>query len=324
MSNDTHFRVGFIGLGIMGAPMAGHVLAAGYPLSVWNRSPARADDLVARGATRAADPAELGATCDAILTIVTDGPDVRDVLLGPRGVAAGLDRRDDRRPLTIVDMSTIAPGAARQIAADLAAPGRRRGSAIDFLDAPVTGGDIGAQNATLTIMVGGDASAFDRVKPLLETMGRRVIRVGGVGDGQMVKACNQICCALNMIGLCEAMALARKCGIDAATMLDVVGSGAGGSWALSNLGPKIAVGDLKPAFMIRLIQKDLRAVMDAALAAELPLPGTELARKLFSAVEAESGGGDLGTQAMIRAYERLGGFRMGGVYHGPTTREDDN
>lgn len=301
-------RVGFVGLGIMGRPMAGHILQAGYPLSVWNRTPTKADVLVAGGARLAADPATLAAECDVLLTIVTDAPDVEEVLFGDRGVLRAIEigsrARMGTEPLTVIDMSTISPLAARRIAARLADEG------ISFLDAPVTGGDVGARSAALTFMVGGDAGVCERFRPLLGTMGKRIIHVGPHGAGQMVKACNQILCAVNLIAVCEALSLARKNDIDLQKMLDVVTSGAGGSWSLANLGPKIVAGDLNPAFMIRLIQKDLRAVMDSAAACDLPLPGTALAAQLFRAVEA-IGGAELGTQAMIQAYERLGNFRLG-------------
>jgi 3-hydroxyisobutyrate dehydrogenase len=201
----------------------------------------------------------------------------------------------------VIDMSTISPDATRDFAARLAARG------VALLDAPVTGGDVGARNATLTIMVGGEKAAFDRVRPLLEKMGRRVVHVGESGAGQTMKACNQILCAVNMIGVCEALTLARRSGLDLGQLIETLSTGAGGSWALQNLGPKIAAGDLQPAFMIRLIQKDLRIVQAAADRLRIPLPGTALSQQLFRAVEAEPAGGDLGTQAMIKAFERLAG-----------------
>jgi len=294
--------VGFIGMGIMGRPMAGHVLAAGYPLSVWSRNARQSEELTAGGARRATDPAALAAACDILITIVTDGPDVEEVLFGATG-AAGTNAAARGRPLTVIDMSTISPVAARRIAARLGERG------IEFLDAPVTGGDVGARNATLTIMAGGEAATFEQCRPLLETMGKRIVHVGPHGAGQMVKAANQILCAVNLIAACEALSLSRKSGIDLTRMLEVVTSGAGGSWSLANLGPKMVAGDLAPAFMVRLIQKDLRAVMESAAAVDMPLPGTALAMQLFRAVEA-AGGAEQGTQAMIRAYEQLGQFRM--------------
>ncbi len=284
--------VGWIGLGIMGAPLAGHILRAGHPLLVYTRTRERAAPLVAQGASWCESPAAVARRCDVLLTMVTDTPDVETVLFGVDGALQGL-----RSGAIVVDLSTISPDAARVMAARLAEQG------VTLLDAPVTGGDVGARNATLTIMVGGPADAFERVRPLLERLGKRIVHVGPSGAGQALKACNQVLCALNMVGVCEALMLARRAGIDPRLLVDTLQHGAGGSWALANLGPKINAGDLQPAFMIELIQKDLRIVQDAAARLGLPLPGVALAQQLFRAVEAQPGGGKLGTQALIRAYE---------------------
>lgn len=286
--------VGFIGLGIMGAPMAAHLLSAGYRLFLHTRTRAKAEPLLAAGASWCDSPAEVARACRILCTNVPDTGDVEAVLFGSRGAAAAL-----QPGAIVVDFSTISPQATREFAARLAQAG------VTLLDAPVTGGDVGARNATLTIMVGGDAAAFGEVEPVLRRLGRKIVHVGAIGSGQSLKACNQILCALNMIGICEALSLARTAGLDPRLVIDVLGGGAGGSWALSNLGPKIVEGDLKPAFMIKLIQKDLRIVQEAAQRANLPLPGTALVQQLFRAVEALPGGGELGTQAMIRAYEAL-------------------
>lgn len=306
--------IGFIGTGIMGEPMAGHLLAAGCRLFVHNRTKAKAGPLIERGATWCESPAEVARHCRILFTIVTDTPDVESLLFGhgrAGATRAGTETRSTGEAAAahlapgsiVVDMSTISPDATRDFAARL----RERNVAL--LDAPVTGGDVGARNATLTIMVGGERAAFERVRPLLEKMGRRIVHVGESGAGQTMKACNQILCALNMIGVCEALMLARRSGLDLGQLIETLSTGAGGSWALQNLGPKIAAGDLKPAFMIRLIQKDLRIVQDAAERLRIPLPGTALSQQLFRAVEAEPGGGELGTQAMIRAFDRLSGER---------------
>jgi 3-hydroxyisobutyrate dehydrogenase len=288
--------IGFIGLGIMGAPMAGHLLEAGHPLAVHTRTRSKAEPLLQRGAMWCDTPAEVGKRCSLLLTIVTDTPDVEAVLVGPHGAAETLPAG-----YCIVDLSTISPEVTRALARKLA---ERQ---ITLLDAPVTGGDVGAKNATLTIMVGGPAEAFERVRPVLELMGKRVVHVGPSGYGQTLKACNQILCAVNMIGVCEALMLAERSGLDPAVAIETLASGAGGSWAWSNLGPKIVGRDLEPAFMIKLIQKDLRIVQSAAQDLRLALPGTALAQQLFRAVEAEPGGGERGTQAMIRAFEKLAG-----------------
>ncbi len=288
--------VGFIGLGIMGQPMAGHLLRAGHRLFVHTRTASKARALLDDGAEWCDTPADVARQCDLLLTIVTDTPDVEAVLFGPDGAAAQL-----RPGSCVVDMTTIRPDATRTFADKLAARD------VTLLDAPVTGGDVGARNATLTIMVGGEQAAFERVRPVLELMGRRIVHVGPSGSGQTLKACNQILCAVNMIATCEALTVARRAGLDLDTAIETLSSGAGGSWALANLGPKIAAGDLAPAFMIELIQKDLRIVQDAAQRLRVALPGTALAQQLFRAVEAEEGGGKLGTQAMIRAIEKLAG-----------------
>lgn len=288
--------IGFIGLGIMGRPMAGHLLAAGHPLHVYTRTRATADEIVNQGATWCDSPAEVGRQVELLFTIVTDTPDVEQVLFGPQGAAETL-----RPGSIVVDMSTISPDRTREFAKRLAE------REVTLLDAPVTGGDVGAQKATLTIMVGGEQAAYERVQPILARMGRTIAHVGPSGSGQALKACNQILCALNMIGVCEALSLARQSGLDLAAALDTLSGGAGGSWAWSNLGPKIAAGDLQPAFMIKLIQKDLRIVQDTAQQLNIPLPGTALAQQLFRAVEADHDGGNLGTQAMIRAFDKLAG-----------------
>lgn len=274
--------------------MAGHVLRAGYPLCVYTRTAAKAEPLLDQGATWCDSPAEVGRRCSVLITMVPDKPDVEAVLFGPRGAASTL-----AEGACVIVMSTISPEATRQFADGLADYG------VTLLDAPVTGGETGARDAALTIMVGGDAAAFQRVRPILETMGKPVVHVGPSGSGQMLKACNQILCAVNMIAVCEALTLARQAGLDPEHLTDTLSSGAGGSWALANLGPKIVDGDLAPAFMVKLIQKDLRVVQAAAQALGVPLPGTALAQQLFRAVEAEQGGGELGTQAMIRAYDKL-------------------
>jgi 3-hydroxyisobutyrate dehydrogenase len=289
-------RVGFIGLGIMGSPMAGHLRAAGFPLAVYSRTRRKAEALLAAGARWCETPGEVARNCDVLMLNVTDTPDVEAVLFSASGAADELVRA-----AVVVDFSTIRPDAAREFATRLAAKG------VSLLDAPVTGGQLGAQNATLTIMVGGERAAFERVRPLLEKLGKKIVHVGPSGSGQALKACNQILCAVNMIGVCEALMLAKGCGIDPALAIETLAGGAGGSWAWSTLGTKIVAGDLKPAFMIKLIQKDLRIVQDAAEKLKLPIPGTALAQQLFRAVEGMPGGQELGTQAMVRAFEALAG-----------------
>ena len=286
--------IGFIGLGIMGEPLARHLLHAGHQLHVHTRTAAKASALLEQGARWCADPAEVGRNCTLLITMVTDTPDVEAVLFGPQGAAETLPHG-----ACVIDLSTISPEATRTFAQNLAERG------ITLLDAPVTGGDVGAQNATLTIMVGGEREAFERVRPVLELLGKRIVHVGPSGSGQTLKACNQILCAVNMIGVCEALTLASRSGLDLDQAIETLSSGAGGSWALANLGPKIAATDHAPAFMIKLIQKDLRIVQAVARTLHIALPGTNLAQQLFHTVEDEPDGGSLGTQAMIRAFDTL-------------------
>lgn len=285
--------VGFIGLGIMGAAMARRLVEAGHGVTVYNRTASKTAPLVQCGARPAATPRQCAQQANVVFSIVTDAPDVEEVLLGPQGAALGA------RPGTLfVDMSTIDPEAARRIGRRL----RERG--LGFLDAPVTGGDVGAREGTLSILAGGEPADLERVRPLFEVLGKRITHCGPLGAGQTVKACNQILCALHMVGLCEALLLAGRSGVDPALVVEALGPGAGGSWALEKLGPRIARGDFAPGFMIDLLQKDLRIVLEAAGRLGLPLEGVRLARRLFDDNQAH-GEGRLGTQALFKTYERL-------------------
>jgi 3-hydroxyisobutyrate dehydrogenase len=292
-------RIGFIGMGIMGRPMARNLLKAGYELTVYNRTAERARELAADGARVAASPADCARGNDVVITIVTDSPDVEAVLLGERGAVSGA------KPGTVfIDMSTISPDVTRSLHARL----KERG--MHFLDAPVSGGDIGAQRGTLTIMVGGDDDVFERVKGIFEPMGKRITHVGPSGAGQVTKACNQILCAVNLLGVCEALALAHRSGLDLRKMHQVVTGGAANSWSLENLGKSLIEGNYNPGFMVKLIQKDLNIVLDAARRLKLPLAGTALCHQYFRSNEA-AGEGELGTQAMAKTIERLGNFHLG-------------
>jgi len=301
-TNTTPPTLGYIGLGIMGEPMARNLMNAGYSLVVYNRTATKGDALVANGAARADSPAEVARQVggDGVVFLnVTDTPDVEHVLFAEdtglvHGAAEGL---------VVVDHSTIAPLATQDFAKRLAERG------VTLVDAPVSGGDVGAQNGTLSIMCGGDEDAFNRVRPLLDVVGKSVVRLGGPGMGQACKACNQVAVVNALVGVCEAAALAKKVGLDVEKMLQVVGGGAGGSWQITNLGPKIAVGDHAPGFMVDLVLKDLGIVADTARGVGLPIPGTATAHDYFRSVE-QAGGGKLGTQAMARALEQAGGFRF--------------
>jgi len=286
-------RAGFIGLGIMGGPMAANLLKAGFEVTVWNRSPQKMGPLLDLGAKAAGSPAGVASASEVTVSCVTNSADVEGVALGPGGVIEGA------APGSIyVDCSTIAPGTARHVAAKLAEKG------VAMLDAPVSGGDVGAKAGTLAIMVGGEADVFERCLPVLQAMGKTIVHVGPSGAGQVVKLCNQVAGGLNLLAAAEAIQLARRSGVDPAKMLEVVSAGAAGSWMLTNLAPRAVNGDYAPGFMVDLMQKDLRLVLDAADETHTPLPGSALVSQLFHAIQAEGRGRD-GTQALVDAVAKL-------------------
>ena len=293
-------RVGFIGLGIMGGPMAGNILKAGFPVTVWNRNAARAEPLGQAGAAVAASPREVAAQSDIIITMVTASDDVRQVTLGEEGIVHGA-----RPGAVVVDMSTISPQVTREIAEALQARG------IAMLDAPVSGGDVGARNATLSIMVGGDAAVVERVRPVFEAMGKKITHIGPNGAGQTCKLVNQILVVGNNMAMAEALTFATRAGVDVGRVLEAVSGGAAGSWQLSNLGPRILKRDFAPGFSIRNQQKDLRLALEAADQMGLPLMGTSLIHNLFRVLEAD-GLADEGTQALVKALEKLTGVTVEG------------
>ncbi len=289
-------RLGAIGLGIMGAPLVSHLQRAGHAMAVHTRTRARAAMCEAAGGRWCDSAADVASQSDVVFINVPDTPDVEAVLFGERGAALRLAPGS-----VVVDHSTISPEATRGFSDRLARQG------VALLDAPVTGGEAGAKAGTLTIMVGGDAAAFERVRPLLAIYGKTILHVGACGAGQTLKACNQILVAVNMIGVCEALLLAERAGLDVQRVHETLGGGSGGSWAWSVLGAKILAGDFQPAFMIKLMQKDLRIVQEAAGPLGVPLPGVATAQQLFRAVEALPGGPELGTQALMLAFRRLAG-----------------
>jgi 3-hydroxyisobutyrate dehydrogenase len=293
--NIMNPKIAFLGLGVMGGYMAANLARAGYSVNAWNRTPHRPSVDVARqgGATVVSSIHEAVQTADIVFSCVSDVPDVEEVILGTGGVG------EFAKPgALVIDISTIGPNAARKIGAEL----QKRH--LRFLDAPISGGDIGAKNGTLTIMVGGNVSDFEESKPLLSVLGKTIRLCGPIGSGQAVKLCNQVLAALHMVGLCEAMQLAQQQGIDPNLIIEVCSTGAAGSWALSNLGPKIAESDFQPGFMIKHMLKDLRLVQQSLQSSGQVLPGVEMADYLFQLVQAlDAGtGGEQGTQAMIRAY----------------------
>jgi 3-hydroxyisobutyrate dehydrogenase len=280
-------RIGFLGLGIMGASMAHNLLKAGFDLTVWNRTASKAAALHAAGASVGAHPADVAASVDVVCINVTDTPDVEAILLGDDGVIHGA-----RPGLIVIDHSTVRPDSTRAFAERLVKVG------VTLLDAPVSGGDVGAKNGTLSIMVGGDSKAFEKCMPVFRAVGKTITHVGESGAGQVCKACNQIAVLTTLAGVCEALNYAKKNGLDQQKMIDVVAGGAGGSWQLANLGPKILAGDLKPAFRIDLALKDLRIVEESAAASGAELHAIVEARKYLERVR-DAGGAMLGTQAMI-------------------------
>lgn len=286
-------RIGVIGTGIMGEPIARNLLRAGFAVSVHNRTRSRADALIAAGATWCASSAEATAASDVVVSIVPDSPDVESVYLGAGGVVEGV-----RAGHVCIDMSTVDPALERRIAE------RIRGRGGEYFDAPVSGGRTGAETAKLAIMVGGEASALQTVRPVLEAVGSTIVHCGPVGHGQLAKLCNQILVGLNLLAVSEAVVFAKRAGLDPETMLAAVSKGAAGSWALDNLGPRMIRRDFKPMFMVDLQQKDLRLVLGAAREGTLSLPGTALVSQLLTSNQA-AGEGREGTQALVKTLERL-------------------
>jgi 3-hydroxyisobutyrate dehydrogenase len=286
-------KVAYLGLGIMGAAMAINLRKAGFEVIGWNRTPTRPGVESARSeGVQIVDTVEEAVSqVDYVFACLGDVPDVEQVLLGDVKNFA-------RKNAVIVDLSTIGRAAAVHLHEDLAKAGLR------FLDAPVTGGDVGARQGTLTVLVGGEKSTFDEVLPLFEAVGKNIVYCGKAGSGQAMKLCNQVLCAINMIAVSETFSLADEMQIDKNLLLDALGSGAGASWALSNLGARVANGDFKPGFTLEHMLKDLRLIDENV--DDCNLPGVDLARKLFE--QAGQLGGEAGfrqgTQAMFRAYDK--------------------
>jgi len=294
-------KVGLIGLGIMGAPQARNLLKAGFTLTVATRTPGKAEKFTAESSslgsvTAVSTPAEVASMSEIIITMVTDSPDVVAVARGEQGIFATA-----KPGSIIIDMSTISPQVTRELAEEAKSKG------LFWLDAPVSGGEKGAIEGTLTIMVGGETEALERARPVLEAMGKRITHFGAVGNGQSAKLCNQIMTAVNMLSVCEALTFGAKAGLDLATLHQALTGGAANSWSLEILGKKMIDRDFKPAFMVKLQQKDLRLVLEAANSNHTPLPAASLAAQMFAVVEAE-GRGDDGTQSLLRVFERMAGL----------------
>ena len=278
--------VGWIGLGIMGKPMARNALRAGFPVVVWNRSRAPVAELVAEGALEAATPRDVAERSDVVVTIVTDSPEVEQVVLGEDGVAAGI-----RPGAVYVDMSTIAPGAERRIAVEIVSRGGRA------LDAPVSGGEQGAIAGTLSIMVGGDQATFDELEPLFSVLGKNVVRIGESGAGQIAKACNQIVVALTIEAVAEALALAEACGVDPARVRNALLGGFAQSRILDVHGERMIARNFVPGFKSSLHRKDMRIVDATAREASLDLPGARLVLERFDQL-CDRGDGELDHSAL--------------------------
>ncbi len=286
-------RLSFIGLGIMGGPMAGHLLTAGHPLVVHTRTQSRANELLTRGATWAPTPADAASGADVIFLCLPDTPDVEAVLLGDQGVIDGA-----KAGAIVVDHSTISPASTREMAEKL------RGREITLLDAPISGGDVGAKNATLSIMVGGDTQPFAMVEPLLRLMGKTITHCGDSGTGQLTKLVNQILVTVTNLATCEALNFANKNGLDLAKTITALAGGAAGSWQWANLGPRMIKNDFAPGFTIDLQQKDLRLVLEAAQTSGSPVLAASLVHQLFTSAQA-MGNGKEGTQALFKVVQAL-------------------
>ncbi|ABO66267.1 oxidoreductase [Geobacillus sp. 47C-IIb] len=287
---DSMKTIGFIGLGVMGKSMARHLLKAGYPLLVHTRTKEKALDLLEEGAVWKETVADLAREADVVMTMVGYPHDVEQVYFGEGGIL------EQARPGTyVIDMTTSTPTLAQAIYE----AAKQKG--IHALDAPVSGGDIGAREGTLTIMVGGDEEVFLACKPILEHLGTNIILQGKAGAGQHTKMCNQIAIATNMIGVCEAMAYAKKAGLDPFRVLESIAKGAAGSWSLSNLAPRMLTGDFAPGFYIKHFIKDMKIALEEAERMNLPLPGLALAKSMYEEL-AQAGEENSGTQALYKRY----------------------
>ena len=286
-------RIGWVGLGVMGVPMCGHLLRQGYSLTVFTRTPAKAAKLLSEGAKWAEAPAAVAEASDVVFTMVGFPADVREVYLGGTGLLKGA-----RAGGLLVDMTTTAPSLAREIFEASALQG------VATIDAPVSGGDVGARNATLSIMVGGERKSVDTIMPMLRALGRSIVYQGGPGMGQHAKLCNQIVIAGTMVGVCESLLYGYKAGLNLETMLASISAGAAACWTLTNLAPRILERNVNPGFLVDHFLKDMAIALDEARRMELALPGLGLVQQLYLAVQSH-GYGKCGTHALMLALERL-------------------
>jgi 2-hydroxy-3-oxopropionate reductase len=291
-------KIGYIGLGIMGGAIAHNLMKAGHELVVHNRSQSIVQQLVSEGAKAASSPQEVAQQVDFVFTNLPDSPDVEKIALGENGIIHGA-----HEGLIFIDNSTIKPETARMVAAKLAEVG------IAALDAPVSGGDVGARNATLTIMVGGTQEAFNKTLPIFQAMGKAAVLVGDSGAGQIAKACNQIIVGAQMVALAEALIMAQKAGVDPSRMVDAIKGGAAQMWTLDVKPPRLFAGNRTPGFKAHMQHKDLGIVLDTAKTYGVPLPVTSIIQQLYTAL-LETGGRDLDNSAVIAVYEALTGIHL--------------
>lgn len=283
-------KIGFIGTGVMGASMAGHLIKGGHEVAVYNRMKAKAEQLLSLGALWKDKPSEVAQFCDVIITMVGYPKDVEEVYFGEQGIL-----ENAKTGTYVVDMTTSSPKLAQRIYNAAKAKG------LKALDAPVSGGDVGAKNANLSIMVGGDAEAVEALRPIFSLMGPTLHHQGGAGAGQHTKMCNQIAISGTMLGVCEAVAYAEKAGLDPAKVLHSISSGAAGSWTMTNLAPRMIACDDKPGFYIKHFIKDMRIALESAQEMGLMTPGLKLVKEIYDEL-AERGMENKGTQALIQFY----------------------
>lgn len=284
-------KIGFIGIGVMGKSMADNLLKAGYNVMIYTRTKQKAESLLAKGAKWFDSAMDLAKNVDVVISMVGYPKDVADIYLDENGVIKNLKPNS-----TIIDMTTSSPKLAQEIYTEA------KKYEIKALDAPVSGGDVGAKNATLAIMVGGDKEVYEEVLPIFEAMGKTICYFGKVGSGQYAKMSNQIAIASNMMGVCEAIAYAKKCGLNPEDLLNVISTGAAGSWSLSNLAPRMLKGDFAPGFFIKHFIKDMKIAIESAEEMNLDLPGLKLAKSLYEKL-AENGYENDGTQALLKYYD---------------------
>ncbi len=288
-------RIGWIGTGVMGMPMCGHLLSAGYAASVTSRTRSKADTLIEQGASWCETPAEVAAKADIVFTTVGRPEEVREVYFGEQGVFAGL-----QPGAIVVDMGTTPPSLTREIAERAISLGAQA------VDAPVSGGDVGARNASLSVMAGGEEAVVDSIRPLFDCMAKTVAWMGEAGNGQHTKMANQLAVAGTMIGVCEALVYAARAGVDLEKLVSVISKGAAGCWTLDNLAPRIIRGDDAPGFMVDHFVKDLSIALAECEQMGITLPGLELASRLYRQLQT-IGHGQSGTQALVHAIRQLTG-----------------